>query len=146
MKPEDVLTTLQEHQMIQIEDRTSTPTPKTPFSKHRRPRSITMSRRHASRKTATKEEITWNATLPTLYEIQWDGAAVHAYIEKWNAKGYLTLKPDNLKWTPYLLSRAAKFDVFQPPQATSDAPSTKPSSSITTPPLEDEPLSAVEQP
>lgn len=146
MKPEDVLTTLQEQQMIRIEDRTSTPTPKTPFPKHRRPRPITMSRRHASRKTAIKEEIAASTRIPTSYEIQWDKVAVNAFIEKWNAKGYLTLKPENLKWTPYLLSRAAKFDTsIQPLQATSDESSIKPSSITTTPPPEDEPLSAVEQ-
>jgi hypothetical protein len=45
---------------------------------------------------------------PKDYEIVWDPEAVKAYLDKWNAKGYLTLKPEKLKWSPFILQRAAK--------------------------------------
>ncbi|KAF8339644.1 uncharacterized protein EI90DRAFT_3037344 [Cantharellus anzutake] len=146
IKPEDVLATLQDRHMIHISDRNSTPTPKTPFSRHRRPRPLTLPRRNSHRKTATKEEVVTDSRIPNSYNIRWDRDTVRGYLEKWNAKGYLTLKPENLKWTPYLLSRAAKFDVpIQPLQPMSGVSNLKPSSPATASLPGDESLSAVEQ-
>ena len=45
---------------------------------------------------------------PREYEIVWDPEAVNAYLDKWTAKGYLTLKPEKLKWSPFILQRTTK--------------------------------------
>ncbi|PPQ64138.1 hypothetical protein CVT24_008768 [Panaeolus cyanescens] len=42
---------------------------------------------------------------PQHYEIRFDRTKVNAYIEKWESKGYLKLKPDKLQWTPYKVTR-----------------------------------------
>ncbi|KAF9000600.1 hypothetical protein BDQ17DRAFT_1245247 [Cyathus striatus] len=42
---------------------------------------------------------------PKYYEIRFDRSKVRSYIETWEAKGYLKLKPEKLQWTPYLISR-----------------------------------------
>ncbi|KAF8558205.1 hypothetical protein OG21DRAFT_1595586 [Imleria badia] len=42
---------------------------------------------------------------PTHYEISWDQDKVERWLEVWEKKGYLTLKPEKLKWTPFVLSR-----------------------------------------
>lgn len=44
--------------------------------------------------------------LPRKYSIRWDPAEVDAYVQNWERKGHLRLKPDRLKWVPYRLSRA----------------------------------------
>ena len=45
---------------------------------------------------------------PKEYEIVWDPEVVKAYLTKWNEKGYLTLKPEKLKWSPFILQRTTK--------------------------------------
>ena len=47
---------------------------------------------------------------PKHYEINWDRAQVEEYIQVWEAKGYVKLRPEKLQWTPYMLSRNAKTD------------------------------------
>uniref|UniRef100_A0A8H7Y3Q1 Histone acetyltransferase n=1 Tax=Psilocybe cubensis TaxID=181762 RepID=A0A8H7Y3Q1_PSICU len=42
---------------------------------------------------------------PKHYEIRWDREKVDAYLRKWEAKGYLALKPEKLQWTPYIVAR-----------------------------------------
>ena len=45
---------------------------------------------------------------PTRYKVRWDADQVEEYLARWEAKGYLKLKPDKLKWSPFILSRAQK--------------------------------------
>jgi len=42
---------------------------------------------------------------PTDYSIHWDSEKVRDYLEKWEKKGYLKVKPEKLKWSPFLLAR-----------------------------------------
>ncbi|EUC64801.1 MYST-like histone acetyltransferase [Rhizoctonia solani AG-3 Rhs1AP] len=43
--------------------------------------------------------------LPQKYTIRWDPAEVDSYVQNWERKGHLRLKPDRLKWVPYRLGR-----------------------------------------
>ncbi|CAE6434986.1 unnamed protein product [Rhizoctonia solani] len=43
--------------------------------------------------------------LPRKYTIRWDPAEVDSYVQNWERKGHLRLKPDRLKWVPYRLGR-----------------------------------------
>ncbi|KAH8117797.1 acyl-CoA N-acyltransferase [Phellopilus nigrolimitatus] len=42
---------------------------------------------------------------PTVYDIHWNRERVRHILEDWESKGHLTLKPERLKWTPFLVSR-----------------------------------------
>ncbi|GAA5944545.1 uncharacterized protein JCM15063_004917 [Sporobolomyces koalae] len=43
--------------------------------------------------------------IPTRYKIHWDREIVHEYLEKNRAKDWIRLRPDRLKWTPFLITR-----------------------------------------
>ena len=45
---------------------------------------------------------------PSTYKVRWDADRVDEYLARWEAKGYMTLKPEKLKWSPFILSRAMK--------------------------------------
>ncbi len=45
--------------------------------------------------------------LPKHYEVRFDREKVKGFLRGWESKGYLTLKPEKLQWTPYFLTRAA---------------------------------------
>lgn len=72
-----------------------------------------VARRHLQRKQTTEEEGT-NApfVVPVDYEITWDKQAVRAYLDKWEAKGYLKLKPERLKWSPFIMFRTKKTETL----------------------------------
>ncbi|KAJ3995087.1 hypothetical protein F5050DRAFT_1769833 [Lentinula boryana] len=42
---------------------------------------------------------------PKEYEITWDPEVVKNYLQNWEAKGYLRLRAEKLKWSPFLLVR-----------------------------------------
>jgi hypothetical protein len=47
---------------------------------------------------------------PARYEICWDPAFVVAYMAKWELKGYQSVKPEKLRWSPFILARVKKSD------------------------------------
>lgn len=116
----DIVTTLRDQKMLTEDDTPRSPLPGSPaggrgtkgkgVNKHFRPRarSQLFTRRPSSRKLnqgkddANSEPI---IPLPGSYTIHWDRVEVDAYLARWYAKGYLTLKPHRLKWSPYLLAR-----------------------------------------
>jgi len=75
-----------------------------------------IARRHLQRKQTTEEEGT-NApfVIPVDYEIVWDKQVVRAYLDKWEAKGYLKLKPERLKWSPFIMVRTKKSETLALP-------------------------------
>lgn len=114
----DVVTTLREQNMLVADERPHSPLPRSPVgvkggkNKHTRPRPrsqfFSSSRRNPSRKIASAKDD--NVSVPRIpspgsYTIEWDRAEVEAYLVRWHAKGYLILKPNRLKWSPYLLTR-----------------------------------------
>ena len=45
---------------------------------------------------------------PTQYEITWDRERVNDWLSRWEAKGYLKLRAEKLRWSPYVLTRKEK--------------------------------------
>lgn len=75
-----------------------------------------IARRHLQR-TQTNDDVESKSQTPfsppTHYEIRWDRDRVTQYLATWEAKGYLKLKPEKLKWSPFLLARTKKTDGLQ---------------------------------
>lgn len=42
---------------------------------------------------------------PKEYEITWNQNEVEYYLRRWDAKGYLKLRPEKLQWSPYLVAK-----------------------------------------
>jgi len=112
MTIEDIYHTLQEQGMISVQAVTP-PTRPTPGQaiKFPRGRKNGIARRHLQRQnTLIKEDEAGNKTNtpfvpPTRYRITWDPEKVEHHLEGWEKKGYMKLKPERLKWTPFVLAR-----------------------------------------
>jgi hypothetical protein len=44
--------------------------------------------------------------VPENYRIEFDREEAEEYVRRWEDKGYLDLKPEKLRWTPFLVTRA----------------------------------------
>ena len=113
MTTEDLCSVLTQQGMIQNKRDT------TPFSPSMRPspgqsirfvrgRKNGTARKHLQRKQTDDDLSRGPFVPPKDYQIVWDTDAVKAYLDKWNEKGYLTLKPEKLKWSPFILQRTTK--------------------------------------
>lgn len=113
MTVEDICSVLNQQGMIQSR-RDSTP-----FSPSLRPspgQSIRFvrgrrggtARKHIQRRQTDDDLSRGPFVPPRDYEIVWEPEAVKEYLEKWTTKGYLTLKPEKLKWSPFILQRTTK--------------------------------------
>lgn len=113
MTTEDICSVLNQQGMIQ--NRRDT----TPFSPSMKPspgqsirfvrgRKNGTARKHLQRKQ-TDDDLSRGPFIPPKdYEIVWDPEVAQAYLDKWSEKGYLTLKPEKLKWSPFILQRTTK--------------------------------------
>ncbi|KAF8274749.1 hypothetical protein EI94DRAFT_1712954 [Lactarius quietus] len=111
MTVEDVYNTLCAHDLIDV---LAVPTPK-PLPgqsiKLTKNRKTVVARRHLIRSQTNDDDVTKGPFVPpTQYEIHWDPRHVKSYLDKWEAKGYTTIKPEKLKWSPFLLARVKKSD------------------------------------
>ena len=113
MTIEDICSVLNQQGMIQHKR------DNTPFSPSLRPlpgqsiRSIRgrksgTTRKHLQRKQTDDDSSRGPFVPPKEYEVVWDPVVVKAYLDKWSEKGYLTLKPEKLKWSPFILQRSTK--------------------------------------
>jgi len=113
MTTEDICLVLNQQGMIQNK-RDSTP-----FSPSMKPspgqsirfvrgRKNGSARKHLQRRQTDDDFSRGPFVPPREYEIVWDPEVVKAYVDKWNEKGYLTLKPEKLKWSPFILQRTTK--------------------------------------
>ena len=113
MTVEDLCSVLNQQGMIQHRR------DNTPFSPSLRPlpgqsiRSIRgrksgTTRKHLQRKQTEDDSSRGPFVPPREYDIVWDPVTVEAYLNKWGEKGYLTLKPEKLKWSPFILQRTTK--------------------------------------
>lgn len=60
------------------------------------------------------------------YRLEWDAEAVQAYLAKHDAKNYVRLEPDKLRWTPFLLPRPRPaLDTTDAAASLADAPEIK---------------------
>ena len=127
MTIEDICTTLTHLNMIDIHDRVPTPRPLPGQSiKTIKGRKSGVARKHLQRTiTHDDEKAKGPFVPPTSYTISWDRDAVEEHLAKWEAKGYLKLRPENLKWSPFLIARAKKSDGLpfeeETPQSATDA-------------------------
>ncbi|KAH8831383.1 hypothetical protein DL96DRAFT_1587598 [Flagelloscypha sp. PMI_526] len=96
MTKEDVFNTLVHLQLIQLPPVTSTP-----FRPHPG-QAIRLGGKARGRKSAVSRQ---NST-PTRDD-------VGEYLSKWQSKGYVTLKPEKLQWSPYLLARVPKTEAVE---------------------------------
>lgn len=113
MTTEDICSVLNQQGMIRNK-RDSTP-----FSPSMRPspgqsirfvrsRKNGTARKHLQRKQTDDDSSRGPFVPPKEYEIAWNPEVVKTYLDKWNEKGYLTLKPEKLKWSPFILQRTTK--------------------------------------
>jgi len=119
MTAEDICLVLNKQGMIQNKRDT------TPFSPAMKPspgqsirfvrgRKNGTARKHLQRKQTDDDFSRGPFVPPKDYEIVWDPETVKTYLDKWNEKGYLTLKPEKLKWSPFILQRTTKLATNAP--------------------------------
>lgn len=116
MSIEDIYNTLTHLNMITVHESRSSPIRPSPGRsvKFSRSRKVGIARRNLQ-KTQPKDDDKASKTTfmpPTDYDVHWDKDLVDNFLVEWESKGYLTLNPDHLKWTPFLISRAEA--AFQP--------------------------------
>jgi hypothetical protein len=113
MTVEDVFTILVQQDMITVDTafpNSARPSPGQSI-KFPRGRRNGIARRHLQRPNQQKQtegggnKSNTPFAAPAHYEISWDEDKVERWLESWEKKGYLRLKPEKLKWTPFVLSR-----------------------------------------
>ena len=65
------------------------------------------------------DDETGEIEVPRQYRIHFDRAEIEAFVRRWDAKGYLVLKPDCLRWTPFNAARGSLDAglLAQPPES-----------------------------
>jgi hypothetical protein len=111
MTIEDIFNTLSQQNMIIARESTPSLLRPTPGQSIKFPkgRKNGIARRHLQRTQTSdsKVEIPKGPFVaPTHYEIRWDRSKVDVYLRVWEAKGYFTIKPEKLQWSPYILARS----------------------------------------
>ena len=113
MTVEDIFTVLVQQDMITVDTafpNSARPSPGQSI-KFPRGRKNGIARRHLQRPNQQKQtegggnKSNTPFAAPAHYEISWDEDKVERWLESWEKKGYLRLKPEKLKWTPFVLSR-----------------------------------------
>ncbi|KAF9266517.1 hypothetical protein L218DRAFT_996694 [Marasmius fiardii PR-910] len=118
MTIEDIYNTLAQQGMI-THSPASPPVRPSPGQsiKYPKGRKSGIARRHLQR-TQTSDKPAEDAAkglfvAPTHYEIHWDRDKVSQYLTAWEAKGYLTLKPEKLKWSPFFSNHTKKTEALE---------------------------------
>ena len=112
MTIEDIFTILVQQDMITVDTafpNSARPSPGQSI-KFPRGRKNGIPRKHLQRPNPQKQTEGGNKpdmpfVAPAHYEISWNQDKVERWLEAWEKKGYLRLKPEKLKWTPFVLSR-----------------------------------------
>ncbi|TFK93998.1 hypothetical protein K466DRAFT_36586 [Polyporus arcularius HHB13444] len=114
MTVEDIYSTLLHLNMISVLDSAQPPKPLPGQSiKFPKGRKNGIARKHLQRtQTHDDEKAKGPFVPPTRYKVRWDAEEVNEYLARWEAKGYLKLKPEMLKWSPFILARAKKTQSF----------------------------------
>ncbi|KAG5653382.1 hypothetical protein H0H81_000769 [Sphagnurus paluster] len=110
MTIEDTFTTLSQQGMISAREPTPPPIKPLPGQsiKIHKGRKNGISRRQSQRGHTQDKELEVPKgpfVAPKHYQIVWDRDKVTEYLSRWEAKGYLKLKPEKLQWSPYILTR-----------------------------------------
>lgn len=113
MTMEDVYNTLTQLNMIFIGEASPPPIRPSPGQTIKFPkgRKNGIARKHLQRMQTQDKELDGVKApfvIPKNYEIQFDRTKVEEYLNNWESKGYLKLKPEKLQWTPYIMTRNPK--------------------------------------
>jgi hypothetical protein len=111
MTLEDILTILVSNDMITIRDQ-----PSDMMAKRKRAQMVQREQGGAARQAVSRTgQIGAPApsVMPEDYTIHWDRSYVNAYLHRQAAKGYLQLRPEKLKYTPFLVQRLAKAQAIE---------------------------------
>ncbi|KAI5119834.1 hypothetical protein M0805_008400 [Coniferiporia weirii] len=113
MNSEDIHLTLIQQNMIIVHEGPSSPVRPSPGRsiKLSRGRKNGIARRNLHKAQPKEDDKVAKPPFapPTSYDIYWDSEKVEKFLTDWESKGYLTLKPERLKWTPFLVSREDKL-------------------------------------
>ena len=137
MTPQDVFATLLQNLMITVLDDVSVallddPSAARPSPARGRPNrnaraslGPSLARRNVTRHRAQTDEPSSDPsqpiTLPRYYKIHFDREAVEKHIASYEARNYVRLEPEKLKWTPFLLVRSRQTGVeIEPPVTEND--------------------------
>jgi hypothetical protein len=104
MTLEDILTTLVTNDMITIRDDPIALMAKRKKAQMEQSEKTGLARQAVSRLTQTGGH-TNIVVMPEDYTIVWSKSIVRDYLHNQTQKGYLQLKPDKLKYTPFLIQR-----------------------------------------
>ncbi|KZT07692.1 uncharacterized protein LAESUDRAFT_724683 [Laetiporus sulphureus 93-53] len=112
MTTEDIYNTLMQLKLIRVDDNALRPKPLPGQAiKFPKGRKNGVARKHLQRnQTQDDEKVKGPFVAPIKYEIRWDPIQVEEYMAKWEAKNYITLKPEKLKWSPFIVARTGKTD------------------------------------
>lgn len=122
MTLEDVFNTLRTHGLISLTVTPSTPqngralAPSTPVH-----RNAGVARKNLIRKNSSNPKLHVGSqsgvsvydltSIPTHYTIHWDRRVIREFLEKIEAKGLAKLRPEKLRWSPYLIGRVRRSDL-----------------------------------
>lgn len=105
MQLEDVYNVLRERKMITTQYQS--PSPAKPLVRSHKKGGGLARRNLARRTTSMMEDLQrLEAGIPKSYRIHWNKDEVRDYCERLEAKGLAKLRPENLRWSPYILTRA----------------------------------------
>lgn len=93
---------------VSIESRVGSEGPGSPFAKSPRASFDTTASGPKTSDADKDDEENVIVPHPSQYTITWDAELVSGKLDKWAAKGYLVIRPENLEWSPYLLSRTGE--------------------------------------
>lgn len=112
MTIEDTCTTLLHLQMIRTDDPVNQPKPMPGQAiKFLKGRKSGIARKHLQRReTHDDDKLKGPFVAPAVYEIHWDPDEVELYLADMAAKNYVTLKPEKLKWSPFIVSRMSNTE------------------------------------
>ena len=112
MTIEDVCNTLLHLKMIRTDDPVNRPKPMPGQAiKVLKGRKNGIARKHLQRRdTHDDDKLKGPFVAPTKYEIHWDPEEVERYLADMAAKNYVILKPEKLKWSPFIVSRSSKTE------------------------------------
>lgn len=112
MTIEDICNTLIHLKMIRTDDPVNRPKPMPGQAiKVLKGRKSGIARKHLQRReTHDDDKLKGPFVAPTKYEINWVPEEVERYLADMAAKNYITLKPEKLKWSPFIVSRTSKTE------------------------------------
>ncbi|KAH9928673.1 uncharacterized protein B0H18DRAFT_1156648 [Fomitopsis serialis] len=112
MTIEDICNTLVHLKMIRIDDPANRAKPMPGQAiKFPKGRKNGIARKHLQRReTHDDEKVKGPFIIPNKYEIRWNMEEVERYLASMEAKNYVTLKPEKLKWSPFIVSRTRKSE------------------------------------